>query len=236
MRVFSVKRRVLQRIVLFSIVVVALNLLTFRYLVLDDIDSVDLNNLSGHIVAIDPGHGGIDSGANGNGVVEKEITLAISAKLCEILQANGAQVVMTRDSDIDYYTRGKGGKRNDLLKRVDIINNSGAQLFVSIHCNAIRDARQSGSQVFYGQAENKMLAEVAQKSLKSYPPGNRRQAKLDKDIIILKAAGIPGILVETGYLTNSNEAAQLADISYQQKLAEQIAKSLAYHFSQNVGR
>lgn len=236
MRVFSMKRRVLQRIVLFSIVVVALNLLTFRYLVLDDIDSVDLNNLSGHIVAIDPGHGGIDGGANGNGVVEKEITLAISAKLCEILQANGAQVVMTRDSDIDYYTRGKGGKRNDLLKRVEIINNSGAQLFVSIHCNAIRDARQSGSQVFYGQAENKMLAEVAQKSLKSYPPGNRRQAKLDKDIIILKAAGIPGILVETGYLTNSNEAAQLADISYQQKLAEQIAKSLAYHFSQNVGR
>lgn len=236
MRVFSVKRRVLQRIVVFSIVVVALNLLTFRYLVLDDIDNVDLNHLNGHIVAIDPGHGGIDGGANGHGVIEKEITLAISAKLCEILQANGAQVVMTRESDIDYYTRGKGGKRNDLLKRVEIINNSGAQTFVSIHCNAIRDARLSGSQVFYGQAENKQLAEITQQALKSYPPGNKRQAKFDKDIIILKAANVPGVLVETGYLTNSNEAALLADVTYQQKLAEQIAKSLAYHFSQNVGR
>lgn len=236
MRVISIRRRVLQKIVVFSIVVVALNLLTLRYLVTDDIDTVDLAHLSGHIVAIDPGHGGIDGGANGNGLAEKEITLAISAKLAGILQANGAQVVMTRENDTDYYTRGKGGKRNDLMKRVEIINSSEAQLFVSIHCNAIRDPRLSGAQVFYGKAENKTLAEVMQRALKAFPPGNRRQAKQDSNIIMLKATSIPGVLVETGYITNHEEAMRLADSSYQQKLAEQIAKSLAYHFSQNVGR
>ncbi|MPN64719.1 Germination-specific N-acetylmuramoyl-L-alanine amidase [bioreactor metagenome] len=122
------------------------------------------------------------------------------------------------------------------MKRTEIINTSGASLFVSIHCNAIRDERQKGAQVFYGNADNKGLAEPAQRALKSFPQGNRRQAKQDNDIIMLKATTVPGILVETGYITNKPESALLADASYQQKLAEQIAKALAYHLSQNVAR
>lgn len=236
MRVLAVRRRVLQKIVLFSLVVMALNLLTLRYFSSEDIDNAELANLIGHVIAIDPGHGGIDGGANGNGLTEKEITLAIALQLADILQQNGAQVIMTRDCDKDYYTRGKGGKRNDLMKRAEIINKSGAEWFVSIHCNAIRDASLHGAQVFYGKEESKGLAEAAQRALKSFPPGNKRLAKQDNDIIMLKATTVPGILVETGYITNQKEALLLADNAYQKKLAEQIAKALAYHLSQNVGR
>lgn len=236
MRIISIRRRVLQKVVVFSIVVMAINLLTLRYFVTDDFDSTDLSSLTGQVIALDPGHGGIDSGAKSNGMEEKDITLAISLKLADILKANGAQVVMTREGDNDYYTRGKGGKRNDLMKRTEIINASGARLFVSIHCNAIRDERQKGAQVFYGNADNKGLAEIAQRALKTFPPGNRRQAKQDNDIILLNATTVPGILVETGYITNKIEAGLLADTSYQQKLADQIAKALAYHLSQNVER
>ncbi|MGI6091756.1 MAG: cell wall hydrolase [Veillonellaceae bacterium] len=236
MRILSVRRKVLQKIVVFSIVVVAINLLTLQYFVSEDIDSTDLSSLAGKVIALDPGHGGIDSGAKGNGLSEKDITLAIALKLADILKANGAQVIMTREGDNDYYTRGKGGKRNDLLKRAEIINTSGAQLFVSVHCNAIRDERQKGAQIFYGNQDNKGLAEIAQLALKGFPPGNRRQAKQDNDIVLLKATTIPGILVETGYITNKTEANLLADSSYQQKLANQIAKALAYHFSQNAAR
>lgn len=238
MKILSVRRRSIEQAVLWSIAVVVLNLLTLRYLVADDIENTDLSSLSGKCVAIDPGHGGIDGGAGGNGVTEKDITLAIAAKLAEILQANQANVVMTRDSDIDYYTRGKGGKRNDLLKRVDIIEGSGANAFVSIHCNAIKGAELSGAQVFYSPRleESKLLAEVMQRALKNFPPGNKRQAKQDSHILLLNATNIPGVLVETGYLTNKREAAMLSDGAYQTQIAEYIAKALAYHFSQNAGK
>ncbi len=238
MRILLVRRYSIKRAVILSIAVVVLNLLTLRYLVADDIENTNLASLAGKCVAIDPGHGGIDGGASSNGVTEKDVTLAVAAKVAGILQANGAKVVMTRDSDIDYYTRGKGGKRNDLLKRVDIIESSGADAFVSIHCNAIRGAQLSGAQVFYSPRleENKLLAEIMQRALKNFPPGNKRQAKQDSNILLLNATNIAGVLVETGYLTNKKEAALLTEDDYQTQIAEHIVKALAYHFSQNAGR
>ncbi|SDF51302.1 N-acetylmuramoyl-L-alanine amidase [Sporolituus thermophilus] len=238
MRIFAFRRRLLLA-AMFSIAVVVLNLLTIRYLVAEDWEKVNLGALAGHKIAVDPGHGGIDDGASGNGVVEKEVTLAISLKLADILRRHGAEVVLTRDSDTDYYTRGKGGKRNDLLTRVEMINSSGAEVFISIHVNSIRgSAAWAGAQVFYSPnlEANKPLAELVQRALKNFPPGNKRQAKQDKEILILNQTNIPGVLVETGFLSNPGEAARLVDAAYQQKLAEYIAKALAHHFSQNVGR
>lgn len=238
MRIMAVRGRRLLNAVVFSIAVVVLNLLTLRYLVVDDLENVNLAILGGKTIAIDAGHGGIDDGAKWNGIEEKNINLAIAIKLAEILTANGATPVFTRDSDIDYYTRGKGGKRNDLLKRVEIIDNSGASVFISIHCNAIKGSNWSGAQVFYNPklAENKQLAETMQHALKNFPPGNKRQAKQDSDILILKSVNTPGVLIEAGFISNPTEAVQLNSEAYQQKLAEYIAKALAYHFSQNVGR
>ncbi len=238
MMLVVLRRSKVQQLAIFSIVVLALNFLSLRYLVSDVIENANLAALAGHRVAIDPGHGGIDSGASANGVVEKEITLAISLKLAQILQDNGATVLFTRDTDVDYYTRGKGGKRNDLLKRINVIEQSNADIFISIHCNAIRGATLAGAQVFYNPKlpENKILADGMQQALKNFPPGNKRQSKQDLHILLLNAINRPGVLVETGYVTNQQEAAKLADEQYQQKLAEYLAKALAYHFSQNAGR
>lgn len=232
---WTIRQRNLERWAMLSIAIVVLNMLTLRYLATDDIENTNLAILSGKCIALDPGHGGIDSGTSANGVVEKEINMAIAQKLADILIANGANVVLTRDKDTDYYTRGKGGKRNDLLKRIELIENSGAALFVSIHVNAIKGDNSKGAQVFYSPKlpQNKLLAETMQQALKNFPPGNKRQAKQDLGILVLNANNIPGVLVETGYATNPQEANLLADGAYQQKLAEHMAKALAYHFSKN---
>ena len=232
---WTVRQRSLEKWAMLSIAIVVLNMLTLRYLASDDIENADMTVLSGKCIAIDPGHGGIDTGTSANGIIEKDITLSISLKLAEALKANGVSVILTRDRDVDYYTRGRGGKRNDLLKRIEMMENSGASMFVSIHVNAIKGDNSKGAQVFYSPKfqENQLLAEIMQQALKKFPPGNHRQAKQDLGILVLNANKIPGVLVEAGYATNSQEAAKLADESYQQDLAEHIAKALAYHFSKN---
>jgi len=238
MRLIFIRKHNLKILFMCSIAVVVLNFLSLRYLANEDIRDVDMSMLTGHSIVIDPGHGGIDSGASSNNVIEKEITLAISRKLGDILLNHGAIVTFTRESDIDYYTRGKGGKRKDLLTRIQIIENSGAEIFISVHCNAFRGINLSGAQVFYSPkfAQNKILAEQLQQVLTEFPHGNKRQAKEDLHILILNGTKKPGVLIETGYVTNQKEATLLADNSYQQKLVEQIARGLAYHFSQNVAR
>jgi len=237
MRLVFIRKDRLQCIIMLSITVVVLNLLSMHYLANIDIEQIDLSLLSGHRIVLDAGHGGIDSGACANQVIEKEITLAIVLKLADILQNNGAIVAFTRETDLDYYTRGKGGKRNDLLKRIEIMENSTSEIFISVHCNAFRDAKFTGAQVFYNPKvmQNKIVAETLQRALKEFPEGNKRQAKEDLHILLLNSINhIPGVLIETGYLTNKQEATLLANDGYQQKLAEQIAKGLAYYFRQDV--
>lgn len=238
MRLIMIRKHNLHMLFMLSIVVGVFNFLSLSYLAHEDIQNVDMSVLAGHSIVIDPGHGGIDSGASSNHVIEKEITLAISQKLADVLQSYGGKVTFTRESDIDYYTRGRGGKRKDLLTRIEIMESSGAEIFISVHCNAFRGANLSGAQVFYSPKfpQNRILAERLQEALKDFPHGNKRQAKEDLHILILNDTDMQGVLIETGYVTNQQEATLLADHNYQQKLVEQIAKGLAYHFSQNVAR
>lgn len=238
MQIITISRRWLRVAAMFSIAAVALNFLTLQYLAVGLIDEADLNLLATRKIIIDPGHGGIDDGASGNGIVEKEVNLAIALKIRDVLSSHGANVQLTREGDIDYYTKGKGGKRNDLLRRIEMINASGAEVFISVHVNSIRGTVRPGAQVFYSPKlpESKKIAEALQQALKEFPPGNKRLPQEDKDILVLNAPSVPGILLEAGFLSNSKEAINLRDASYQQKMAEMIAKGLAYHFSQNVGR
>lgn len=239
MPAITVSRRRFTLLLALSVTVLVLNVMALKYFAAEGKDDpVDFAVLQGRHIAIDPGHGGIDDGASGNGVIEKDVNLSISLKLTRILQSHGAQITLTREVDTDYYTKGKGGKRNDLLKRVDIMNQSGAELFISIHVNSIRGGSLTGAQVFYGgrYPSSKILAENIQLYLKEFPPGNKRQSKQDMDIIVLNATDIPGVLIETGFLSNKNEAARLLNDDYQQKMAEHIAKAVTYHLAQNVAR
>lgn len=240
MRIIMLKHKRLRLFFFCSVFAIVTHVFSLYYpdLTRETVDQADLSSLMGICIAIDPGHGGIDDGASRNNVIEKDLNLAISLKLASILNNAGASVVLTRENDVDYYTKGKGGKRNDLMKRIEIIHNANPRLFISIHANAIAGSRWTGAQVFYSPAiaENKLLAETVQEALRNFPAGNRRQAKQDLDILVLNRTNIPGILVETGYISNAAEAAQLADSNYQQEIALAIAKAVAYHLRNNAGR
>ena len=109
--------------------------------------------LSGKIIIIDPGHGGIDGGAAFKGVIEKNVTLPISVKLRDYLQEQGALVLMTREDDADLADERAGTvrerKRTDLVNRTKFINESQADMFISVHANAFPQSNSKGAQTFY---------------------------------------------------------------------------------------
>ena len=121
--------------------------------------------LAGRVIGPDPGHGGVDGGAaSKSGVVEKEVTLKIALHLRDYLQEAGALVIMTREKDTDLADSSVRGlsrrKTQDLMRRVRIVKESGADALISIHLNAIPSPRWKGAQTFYhpGNEENKKLA------------------------------------------------------------------------------
>ena len=124
--------------------------------------------LFGKIIYIDAGHGGKDNGASFNGVVEDEINMKIAGYVMESLIDLGAQVFMSRTGDYDLsniYDKNK--KRNDLIKRVNLINNSESDLFISIHLNSFSSESVRGAQVFYQNNDSsKFLGEYIQEELK----------------------------------------------------------------------
>ena len=150
--------------------------------------------LSGKIIYIDPGHGGADGGAENGDAVEKEIALTISKKLRDYLQQQGALVLMTRSTDEDLAEEGTKGlsrrKVQDLHKRAEIINESDADYFVSIHLNAIPSSRWRGAQTFYHEkyVENKVAAELIQEELIDNLENTDRQAKSISHVYLLKEA------------------------------------------------
>lgn len=184
--------------------------------------------LHGLIVAIDPGHGGPDGGATSKDgrVVEEDVNLAISLQLRDFLQEGGALVVMTRDEDEDLADSGaKQRKTQDLHRREAFVKNSGADLLVSIHMNAMASSRWSGAQTFYdprSHPKSEQLALWLQHELKKNLENTTREAKTITNVYLLKTAEIPSALVEVGFLSNSEEARLLATEAYQRKAAASI--------------
>ncbi|MDF2930533.1 MAG: N-acetylmuramoyl-L-alanine amidase [Anaerospora sp.] len=96
-------------------------------------DETESNRLSGKVICIDPGHGGNDSGAIGpTGTAEKDNNLAIALLLCDKLEKNGATVILTRDTDIEVKVS-DASTEAEFGARVDIANDHGADIFISIH-------------------------------------------------------------------------------------------------------
>ena len=131
---------------------------------------VDANNLTypliGKIIIIDPGHGGVDNGASYKHVYEDEINLSISLKLRNELEKNGAAVIMTREEDYDLSRpNALYRKKSDFDNRIKLINNSGADLYLSIHLNYYGNAKYYGPQVFYVNnfEENKIINSLFRK-------------------------------------------------------------------------
>lgn len=186
--------------------------------------------LSGQVIVLDPGHGGIDGGAvSKSGLVEKEITLRIVRKLRDYLQQSGAIVLLTREDDRDLADGTEGTrKRQDLRARAELPNQREADLFISVHLNSIPSPRWHGAQTFYNPAnpESERLAKLIQQELITSLGNTDRQAKKNQDLFLLKAVKAPSALVEAGFLSNPNEADLLGRDDYQSKIAESIYRGI----------
>ncbi|MFS0784251.1 N-acetylmuramoyl-L-alanine amidase CwlD [Bacillus sp. 1P06AnD] len=194
--------------------------------------------LSGKVIVLDAGHGGPDGGAAVKGVVEKDISLPITKMVRDYLQEQGAIVIMTREKDKDLAgdTAGyRARKREDLKKRVELINNSQADLFLSIHLNAFPSSKYSGAQTFYTMRykENKAAATFIQQELKSNLENTNREAKSIDHVYLMKHSMKPGALVEVGFLSNDQERERLKQAAYQDKVAASIYKGIMRYFTED---
>ena len=176
------------------------------------------------VVVIDAGHGGNDPGKVGvDGSLEKDINLQIAMRLKAYLEQSDVDVVMTREEDIGLYSEEDSNKKMaDMRERCRIIEESGAELVVSIHQNSYHEEYVSGGQVFYyeGSEKGKRLAEILQERF-TYVlgEGNRRKAKANGNYYLLLHVTCPIVIAECGFLSNWNEAAMLQREDYQDRVA-----------------
>lgn len=186
-------------------------------------------------VVLDSGHGGIDPGKeSSDGILEKNINLAIAEELKTLLQDAGVHVVMTRTDDNGLYEESDSNKKiADMKKRCAIIDECKADIVVSIHQNSYQSPEVSGAQVFYYKhsAEGKKLAEILQKSFKeNLDPENKRVEKADTTYYMLLHTSAPTVIAECGFLSNPAEAAKLNTQEYQKKVAVAIYSGIIEYF------
>lgn len=189
-------------------------------------------------IILDAGHGLPDEGAVAkDGTSEEKINLEIVLKLQEILELSGVKVVLTRSDEQGIYNTDKESIKNkkisDMKNRVEIGNNSNANIFVSIHLNKFSEEKYSGYQTFYNSKDekSKMLAMIIQKNLKDcLKDENEREALSISNKYIMDNVKIPTVIVECGFLSNREELENLKKEEYQQKIAWGIYSGILEYF------
>ena len=188
-------------------------------------------SLTGRTILVDPGHGGYDGGAVGrvSGTPEKGLNLDVARRLATILEAQGAQIVMTRTDDYALCDEHPPirKKLQDMQRRAAIIEQSGAQMVLSIHMNEYAGRSQSGPQVFYreGCPAGRLLAGAIQEAMNETLAPKKKRSALGGDYYIL-TLGRPSVLVECGFLSNAGEEALLLTADYRQRVAQAIARGI----------
>jgi N-acetylmuramoyl-L-alanine amidase len=216
------------------IVVIALNLL----LLLQSSN----HPLKGKNIMIDAGHGGADTGSSdGSGFLEKDINLDVALALRDVLTKEKAHVEMTRDSDFSLENMNNLSSNSsirDMISRISIINSGKYDLFVSIHVNCSVNREAMGPVVVYSakSPENEVLAESIQNELNVHSAKTLESSFKYKPItsepFILRSAVIPGIIVETGFISNSKDREMLCDASYKLKLAKSICSGIQNYYKE----
>lgn len=176
------------------------------------------------VIVLDPGHGGVDPGAIGkSGVREKDITLDIVLKVQGLLEQSGCITQLTRAIDESIHDKDSiSRKYSDLRNRKKIADTSQANAFISVHLNSFPQSQYKGVQSFYPKQleESKKLAIDIQKELKNTLNINdNREALPINNVLVLKDAKIPSVIVECGFLSNPEEEANLVSEKYRQKIA-----------------
>ena len=190
--------------------------------------------LNGVVIMVDPGHGGDDPGAVVGDVREKLLVYDIATQLKQMLEKQGAKVVLTREGDTDL-----GGRiAEELGKRVALVAQHRAQVYVSIHANKDSCRPCWGAQTFYqkrgGVAEGRQLAEAIQGRMRQLTPTTR--VPLPADYFVLRNSPVPSAVVEVGFLTDDAERRRLQDPAYQRQIATAVALGLADFLKGQVPR
>jgi N-acetylmuramoyl-L-alanine amidase len=177
-------------------------------------------------VVIDPGHGGPDPGAVGIGDLrETDVVLDVGLQVAQLLQARGVQVLMTRTSEVDV----------DLPPRVALANRSGADVFVSLHANALSMGRPdvNGIETFYFEGgRSRGLAELIQERLLAISPGTVDRGARPGRFFVIRRTVMPSVLTEMGFVTGEIDAPRLADANYRRRLAQAVAGGILTYLQQ----
>ena len=225
--------------VIMAVIITTVSILRVREVSEEAISYMPITNKT---IVLDAGHGGIDSGTSSDDktIFEKDINLAITLKLKELIEASGGFVVLTRDDDSSLYEESSNKttrqKYNENLKnRKKIADESNADMFISIHLNYFTQSKYYGAQTFYseGDAESKDLASCIQDELKRVVDNdNNRVIKPRNDLYLLKDCKMPSALIECGFLSNEKEAKLLNDEEYQEKIAWAIYAGIQKYFEE----
>ncbi|MEM8640346.1 MAG: N-acetylmuramoyl-L-alanine amidase [Cyanobacteria bacterium P01_G01_bin.54] len=176
------------------------------------------------LTMIDPGHGGRDPGAIGiGGLREKDVVLPISLEVARILSEQGVSVMMTRSDD----------RFISLQGRAVMSNRARADLFVSIHANAISLSRPdvNGVETYY-YTSGRRLAETVQRQILNEISIGSRGVKRAR-FYVLRHTSAPSILVEVGFVTGAQDAPRLADPVFRDQMARAIAHGILIYISEN---
>jgi N-acetylmuramoyl-L-alanine amidase len=203
------------------------------------------------VIVIDPGHGGMDTGAKTAAVAEKDLTLLLARKLRTALQVRlGATVLLTRDSDVAL----------DNEARSAVANNNQANLFISLHAGYSPDKTETGSSVFIMKEDfgdtfapaatvrdplflpwylgyrthrggSTAAANILQQELIKGVPGWKFPIRTGP-LAVLSSATMPALLLEIGNLNNSTITQALMDSGFQTRLVSTIVDAVQ-HFSES---
>lgn len=184
----------------------------------DDINQND--NQDKKVILIDPGHGGYDPGCNYDDILESIINLDISILVRDELLLLGYDVIMTREEDTSL----------PLAKRVELIKTYTPDLFISIHQNSLEgDSVTNGVETWYYDKINDnsiMFAEYIQAEVINLTGAKDRGAKLHNSLAVIKNVNCPACLIETGFLSSTEERGILNSQEYKEKLAKSIVNGI----------
>lgn len=207
----------------------------------DDNDSKDINKrieemtkLEGKKIVIDPGHGGNDSGAIGpSGVMEKTVTLRVGLELRKLLEAEGAEVIMTRETDTEVAARGKHATDVEELKsRCDVANEAKADIFVSIHADSFSKPTARGTTGYYfgkGSEQSKRLADCIRKALIEQIKTPSRGTQ-PCNFYVVRNTDMPATLIELAFISNPIEESLLNSDEGVMKAAQGIFDGIEDYF------
>lgn len=190
--------------------------------------------IDGKRIVLDPGHGGSDTGAIGpTGVTEKSIALRIAKRLKVLLEAEGAEVILTRTEDTEVSPKkAQATDVEELQARCDIANQNSADIFLSIHLDAFSGPEAHGTTGYYyemGSADSRRLADCIKRGVL------RRLGTFDRGtkpcaFYVCRHTDMPATLLETAFVSNPREEQMMNSEEGVENAAQGIAAGIAEYF------